>query len=103
MKQHVVRIALGLLMVLAFVGHAARFYQVGFITQLDSIMYDYRLRLTMPGTVDERIVILDIDEKSLGKLGRWPWGRDRMAGLIDKLFNEYGIAMAMSGIRLFHH
>ena len=95
MKQHVVRIAIGLLVVLLFLGHAARFYQIGFIAQLDQIIYDYRLQLTMPGTVDDRIVILDIDEKSLAvpDLGRWPWGRDKMAALIDKLFDKYGIAV----------
>ena len=47
--QHLVRIALGLLVVLVFVGHAATFYRIGFITQLDLILYDYRLRLTLPG------------------------------------------------------
>ena len=93
MKQHIVRIVLGLVIVVVFVGHAARFYNIGLITQLDNIIYDTRLRLTMPGTVDERVVILDIDEKSLGKLGRWPWSRDKLAGLIDKLFSEYGVAI----------
>ena len=95
MKQHIVRISLGLLVVLLFLGHAARFYQVGFITQVDNIIYDARLRFTMPGTVDDRIVILDIDEKSLAvpELGRWPWGRDQIARLIDKLFDKYGIAI----------
>jgi adenylate cyclase len=95
LKQHVVRIALGLLIVLAFVGQAARFYQIGLITQLDDIMYDYRLRLTMPGTVDERIVILDIDETSLAvpELGRWPWGRDKISALIQKLFDKYGVVI----------
>jgi adenylate cyclase len=95
LRQHIVRIALGLAIVLAFLGHAARLYQVGFITQLDNIIYDARLRLTMPGTVDQRIVILDIDEKSLAvpELGRWPWGRDRIAHLIDKLFDKYGLAV----------
>jgi len=95
LKQHVVRMALGLLVVLVFLGHAARFYQVGFISQLDQIIYDYRLRLTMPGTLDNRIVILDIDEKSLAvpELGRWPWGRDKMSTLVDKLFDKYGIAV----------
>ena len=95
MKQHIVRIALGLLIVLAFLGHAARFYQVAFISQLDQIMYDYRLRLTMPGTLDDRVVILDIDEKSLAipELGHWPWGRDKMAVLVEKLFDKYGIAV----------
>ncbi len=95
MKQHIVRIALGLLVVSAFVGHAAKFYQIGFITRLDNIIYDYRLRLTMPGTVDDRIVILDIDERSLDPraLGRWPWGRDKIVALLQKLFDKYGVTL----------
>jgi adenylate cyclase len=52
-----------------------------------------RLRMTMPRGVDERIVILDIDEKSLGEIGRWPWSRKLMAELVDKLFERYGVAM----------
>ncbi len=95
MKQHIVRIALGLLVTLVFLGHAAKLYQIGFIAQLDNIIYDYRLRLTMPGTVDDRIVILDIDERSLSSraLGRWPWGRDKIAALLQKLFDKYGVVI----------
>ncbi|MGA7984772.1 MAG: adenylate/guanylate cyclase domain-containing protein [Burkholderiales bacterium] len=93
MKQHIVRIALGLVIMLFFAGHAARFYNVGLITQLDNIIYDARMRLTMPNSVDPRIVILDIDEKSLQQVGRWPWPRDVMARLIDKLFDKYGVAL----------
>jgi len=79
--------------VLFFVGSAARFYRLDFVDQLSSILYDYRLRLTMPRTLDDRIVIVDIDEKSLKEEGRWPWGRDRMALLMDKLFDKYGVAV----------
>ncbi len=81
------------MVVLVFVGHAAKIYQIGFITQLDNIIYDYRLRLTMPGTVDNRIVILDIDERSLDPraLGRWPWGRDKIKDLLQRLFDKYGV------------
>jgi adenylate cyclase len=93
LRQHLVRIAIGIAITLFFVGHAARFYQVGFITQLDNIIYDARLRLTMPGTADDRIVILDIDEKSLGEIGQWPWKRNVMADLMHKLFEQYGIAV----------
>jgi adenylate cyclase len=93
LKQHIVRVVIGLVITLFFIGHAARFYQVGLITQLDNIIYDARLRLTMPRGVDERIVILDIDEKSLQEVARWPWPRDVMAGIIDKLFDKYQIAM----------
>jgi adenylate cyclase len=80
---------------LLFVGHAATFYKIGFITQLENIIYDFRLRLTMPGTVDDRIVILDIDERSLDPraLGRWPWGRDKITALLQKLFDKYGVIL----------
>jgi adenylate cyclase len=89
MKQHLVRIGLGLAITLLFIGHAARYYEVPFITQLDHIIYDARLQLTMPGGVDESVVILDIDEKSLQEVARWPWPRDVMAELVDKLFGKY--------------
>jgi adenylate cyclase len=93
LKQHIVRISLGLIVALLFVGHAARYYSIGFVTQLDNIIYDARLRLTMPRRVDERVVILDIDEKSLQEVGRWPWPRDTLARIVDKLFDKYGIAV----------
>lgn len=93
MKQHLARIVLGLAIVLFFIGHAAKFYQVGIVSQLDHIIYDWRLRLTMPGGVDDRIVILDLDERSLQEVGRWPWPRDLMAGLVTKLFDQHGIAI----------
>jgi len=95
LKQHIVRIALGLALMLLFVGHVAEFYNIGFITRLDNIIYDTRLALTMPGGVDPRIVILDIDERSLDKtaLGRWPWRRDKISALLTKLFDEFGIVI----------
>jgi adenylate cyclase len=49
--------------------------------------------MSMPRGVDPRLVILDIDEKSLGEIGRWPWNRRLMAELVDKLFDRYGIAV----------
>ena len=81
------------MIVLFFVGSAARFYRLDFVEQLSSIIHDYRLQLTMPRTLDDRIVIVDIDEKSLKEEGRWPWGRDRLALLMDKLFDKYGVAV----------
>ncbi len=93
MRQHLARILIGLAITLFFAGHAVYQYRVGFIEQLDRIIYDARLRLTMPGRGDARVVILDIDEKSLGEVGRWPWSRNVMARLLDRLFDEYGAAV----------
>src|ERR1041384_5573569 len=87
---------MGLAIVLLFVMHALQLYPTGdgrlpFLTRLDNILYDTRLQLTMPGSVDPSVVILDIDEKSLGEIGHWPWSRGLMAELITKLFERYRI------------
>lgn len=98
MKKHLVRIAFGLALMVVFLGHSLDHYRIPMLDRFEAIIYDARLRLTMPRTVDDRIVILDIDEKSLlerdkGGEGRWPWPRDRLALLLDKLFDRYGISV----------
>ena len=76
-----------------FLGNAALQYPIGFIRQLDNIFYDARIGMTMPGGVERGIVILDIDEKSLGEIGRWPWSRGLMAEVVTKLFERHGVAL----------
>lgn len=76
MKKHLVRIVLGLAVILVFTGHASRYYQIPFIDRFENFVYDARMRLTMANNVDPRIVIIDIDEKSLAAEGRRPWRRD---------------------------
>jgi adenylate cyclase len=98
LRKNFVRILMGCLIVAFFLGHALDHYKIPILERFEAIIYDARLRLTMPRTVDDRIVILDIDEKSLqerelGGEGRWPWPRHRIALLLDKLFDKYGIAV----------
>ncbi len=98
MRKNLTRIVIGMVIVTMFLAHAVHVLRIPFLENLESIVYDTRLRLTMPNTVDPRVVILDIDEKSLqekeqGGEGRWPWPRDRLALLLDKLFDKYGIAV----------
>ena len=88
-----VRIALGLLVLLVFIAHAANWLRIGVIDRTENLLYDQRLLLTMPGTVDSRIVIVDIDEKSLTAEGRWPWGRDKLSALVHRLFDQYKIGL----------
>ncbi|MCG8435124.1 MAG: adenylate/guanylate cyclase domain-containing protein [Gammaproteobacteria bacterium] len=74
---------------LVFVLHIRGFFHIGLIEQLENLSYDMRINLTMPNTVDDRIVIVDIDEKSIGIEGQWPWSRDRLAQMVDNLFDVY--------------
>lgn len=52
--------------------------------RLDYWLYDTQITST-PAPVNDDVVIVAIDEKSLDHLGRWPWPRDTHARLIEKL------------------
>ncbi len=87
------RILLGLAATALLIANAIHLVDIGLIERLELISYDSRVKLTMPGGVDPRIVIVDLDEKSLAEVGRWPWGRDQMARLTNVLFERHQIAV----------
>ncbi|MGZ4968948.1 MAG: CHASE2 domain-containing protein [Methylobacter sp.] len=76
---------------LLFMAHTAQWLQIPTLQRMEDILYDLRLRATAVNTIDPRIVIVDIDEESLAKEGRWPWRRDKLAYLVDMLFDYYNI------------
>lgn len=61
------------------------------VDRLEHIAYDLRLRMSLPGEGDDRIVIVDIDERSLAELGHWPWSRNVLAELVDSAFENYAV------------
>jgi hypothetical protein len=97
LKQYLPRYVLGLVILLVLLGHSARIYQIPFINHMDALIYDVKVRPDHAARgMDERVVILDIDEKSLAEQGRWPWGRDKLATLMNKLFDQYGSSWSAS-------
>ena len=54
------------------------------LERFDNLVYDHSLRLDRQTSPDE-ILLVAIDEESLGRIGRWPWRRDTHARLIDAL------------------
>ena len=93
LSKHWSRIAVTLIPLVFGLLHAVGVLPIGVLQRLDDIIYDARLRATMPRTVDERIVIVDIDEKSLAEVGHWPWGRNRVGELVDELYGRQKIAL----------
>ena len=91
--KHWPRIVVTLLPLVFALLHAFGALPIGVLQRLDDIIYDARLKATMPKTLEERIVIVDIDEKSLAEVGRWPWGRNKMAALTNELFDRQKIAI----------
>ncbi|MBU0588442.1 MAG: adenylate/guanylate cyclase domain-containing protein [Gammaproteobacteria bacterium] len=87
------RTGLSLCIVALLMLHASGYRTFPLLTQLEQFAYDARLRLTLPGEVDRRIVIVDIDESSLLREGQWPWPRQRVAQMVDTLFSHYQVRL----------
>ncbi|MEI7537139.1 MAG: adenylate/guanylate cyclase domain-containing protein [Comamonadaceae bacterium] len=105
MRKNWWRISSGLVLVALFAGHAAEYFRLPLLQQLESMVYDMCVRVLAPHTPDERIVVVDIDEKSLrekdqGGEGHWPWRRDRLALLLTNLFQKYGVSLVAMDIIL---
>lgn len=56
------------------------------IERIDSFIYDALIRTHHHQRPQvPRVVIIDIDDKSIQQQGRWPWSRQKLADLIEKL------------------
>ena len=54
---------------------------------LEPQAYDFFIRLTSEKKASDNIVIVDIDDASISKIGRWPWNRSYFADIFDYLQN----------------
>ncbi len=90
-KRHAVRLGLSLVIVLLFLLNALGVLNLGLIQRVENLTYDLKLQWIMPATLDRRIVIVDIDERSLQALGHWPWSRNLLAQMVEQLFDRYQI------------
>ncbi|MDT3679564.1 MAG: adenylate/guanylate cyclase domain-containing protein [Burkholderiaceae bacterium] len=86
-RSRVLRAIAGMAIVFVFVSIDLGLVRVGGLGALDRDLYDGRQRTVAP-VLDERIVIVDIDERSLGAYGRWPWDRAKIARLLDAIVEQ---------------
>jgi adenylate cyclase len=48
--------------------------------------YKYKIKfLVKQQEINDNVIIVEVDEKSINKLGRWPWNRKKIAELFSKL------------------
>ncbi len=88
------RVLLGFLPLLVMLPHAIGIVQYGMVTRLEQQVNDVLLMHgRAPATLDERIVIVDIDERSLLQYGRWPWSRSVLATLSEELLHRQQVAV----------
>ena len=63
-----------------------------FVMKIENISYDIYQSLFIKKSNFDEVVIVDIDEKSIGEIGQFPWRRDVFANLIERL-NQYGVSV----------
>jgi CHASE2 domain-containing sensor protein len=70
---------------------------VGMLANLERWLYDQRAAacqfFTPPPT--DRLVHLDIDDKAVDAIGRWPWPRSRMARIVEEIARAKPKAVAI--------
>jgi adenylate cyclase len=90
-RRLLVRLVLSAVPLAVFIPHALGTRPLELLTRMENYLYDWRVRATLTRQVDPRIVIVDIDEASLGKIGQWPWPREQVATLVNHLFDDFGV------------
>ncbi len=56
-----------------------------FVKRIENISYDIYQSIFEENSEFNDVLIVDIDEKSIGEIGQFPWRRDVFANLVDKL------------------
>ena len=65
------------------------------LANVEYAVYDRLVRWTPTRPPSGKIVIVDVDEKSLTRIGQWPWRRDVISKLIDSLRDRGAAAVAL--------
>ncbi|WP_292959267.1 CHASE2 domain-containing protein, partial [Neptuniibacter sp. UBA6509] len=93
MQQRWIRTLLGFLLTFLMIIPVVTGNRFELLERFEYDLYDVRLRQFLSAEKDPRIVIVDVDEKSLAAEGRWPWNRVKLAEMLDQLFDNYGAAI----------
>jgi len=89
--RSLIRVGISLALFILFAAYVNGVLPLTLVDQLERSAYDARVKLAASGTTDSRIVVVDIDDKTLKEQGQWPLPRDKFAQLMDNLFNLYHI------------
>jgi len=79
-----------LAVLMSLIATGIAFLQPQFLEKIELKTLDERFTIRGPIPVNERIVILAVDDNSLSEIGRWPWPRDKIGRIVDRVLGEYG-------------
>lgn len=86
------RVSIGLLICVVFAILQYSSVPSDGLSTADRYLYDTRISVAPPFDSNQ-VVIVDIDEKSLAAIGRWPWSRRTVADLATRITEEGNAAV----------
>ncbi len=89
LDRHQAWFSFPLVVVMSLTAFVIAFAQPDFLEQIELKTLDQRFKLRGPIQPDPRVVVLAVDDDAITEIGRWPWPRDRIAGLIDEVLGRY--------------
>ena len=66
-------------------------FQPAYVVRFDEGLRDIFVRLHATQTPDDRLAVVDIDERAMQEIGPWPWPRAKVADLIEILMIDHGV------------
>lgn len=91
-KKFTIFLVLILFSVLGFI-----FNYIGLFQNLDYRVYDSLLKLKKPVPENKDIVLVDIDDESMARIGAWPWTRDILGNVLIRM-KEFNAKQAVFDI-----
>ena len=64
---------------------ALHFFRPPLLARADLAVYDRLLAVAPLRAPSGTVALVEVDERSLAEAGRWPWPRDRVAELLDRI------------------
>src|SRR6185295_20372525 len=74
---------------------ALSMYRPAFLEWAERGTYDTLVRAAGTRPPDERVAIVDIDERSLAAVGQWPWRREVIGQLVSRIRSAGAQAVAL--------
>lgn len=80
-----------LIIIMSLLAFSMAVIRPDFIEQIELKTLDQRFKMRGVTAPDPRVIIVAVDDNSLSEIGRWPWPRDKIALIVDRLINQYGV------------
>jgi len=89
-ERHSKLLGIPLIIVMACLAFSLSIIKPAALVQFELKSLDFRFKARGPIQPDPRVAIIAVDDDALSEIGRWPWSRDRIAEVVDKVLGKYG-------------